>query len=311
MYLIALGAGAAVLLVNATWGRRAPMPPPPGDFAEVAGRRIHYVERPGTEPAVVLLHGMPGTHLDYERVVPQLGAARVIAIDRPGYGWSIGGHLSYEGQVEMVPELLAALGLERAVLAGHSFGGLLALGVAARHPDVVASLALLAPSGGGLRSGPVRKATARLVRTMQRPGMRQLSELTVGGIVRRVGAIVDARFAFAPDPVDHAYASRLNAVTLQDGNLRAMAEDRLAYDARIAWVDSQVPQLDTPAVMLLARGDQPIPIRHGRALAEALRGSEVREVEGGHMLPVVQPTAVAAAIGRARELAATAAARVV
>jgi len=295
---LAFGAPAAVLLLNATWGRRRRKPPPPGRFADIHSRRIHYVERPGEGPAVLLLHGMPGTHLDYERVLPLLDGSRVIAIDRPGYGWSEGGPLNYQEQIDLVPALLAALDLERAVLAGHSFGGLLALGVAARHPDVVAGLALLAPSGGGLRSGPFRTASARLVRVMQRPGLCEISELTVGGLVRRSGAVIDARFAFAPDAVDATYARRLNSVTLHDDNLRAMAEDRLAYDANIAWIDERVPHLDAPSVLLLATGDRPIPIRYGRRLAGALPGTDVVEVPGGHMLPVVQPQAVADAIAR-------------
>ena len=158
--LSALAAGVAV---NNAWGRRSPKPPPPGRFAAVADRRIHYVERPGDGPPVLLLHGMPGTHLDFAGVMAALPHRHTVAVDRPGYGWSEGGPLDYPAQIDLVPELLAALGIERALLAGHSFGGLLALGVAARHPHVAAGLALIAPSGGGLRSGPIRMGAARMV----------------------------------------------------------------------------------------------------------------------------------------------------
>lgn len=172
----------------------------------------------------------------------------------------------------------------------------MALGVAARHPRVVAGLALIAPSGGGLRSGPFRMGAARIVRLMQIPGIRQLAEVTVGGLVRRAGAVIDARFTFAPDPVDRKYAARLNLLTLHDDNLSAMANDRLGYNRNIAWIDQRIPSLDMPVVVLLARGDRPIPIRHGRQLASALPGATVIEVDGGHMLPVVQPDVVAAAV---------------
>ena len=291
--LSALAAGVAV---NNAWGRRSPKPPPPGRFAAVADRRIHYVERPGDGPPVLLLHGMPGTHLDFAGVMAALPNRRIVAIDRPGYGWSEGGPLDYLAQIDLVPELLAALGIERALLAGHSFGGLLALGVAARHPHVAAGLALIAPSGGGLRSAPIRTGAARMVQVMQAPGIRQLAEVTLGGLLRRVGAAIDGRFAFAPDPVDREYAERLNCLTLHDDNLSAMANDRLAYNRNIVWIDERIPSLDVPAVVLLARDDRPIPIRHGRKLANALPGATVVEVDGGHMLPVVQPDIVAAAV---------------
>src|SRR5262249_45146923 len=153
-----------------------------------------------------------------------------------------------------------------------------------RHPQSVAGLALIAPSGGGLRSGPFRMAAARMVRLLQAPAIRPLGEVTVSGLIRRGGAVVDARFAFAPDPVSHDYAARLNHVTLPDDNLAAMANDRLAYNRNIAWIDEQIPALDVPAVILLARGDRPIPIRHGRQLGNTLPGARVVEVEGGHML---------------------------
>src|SRR5262245_59033197 len=72
-------------------------------------------------------------------------------------------------------------------------------------------------------------------------------------------------------------------------DLRAMAEDRLAYDANIAWIDERVPHLNVPSVTLLATADRPIPLRHGRRLAGALPDTHTIEVPGGHMLPVVQP----------------------
>jgi pimeloyl-ACP methyl ester carboxylesterase len=292
---------AVCVALNNTWGRRNPKPPPPGRFADIAGRRIHYAERTGEGPPVMLLHGMPGTHLDFAGVTAALPGQHTVAVDRPGYGWSQGGPLDYDTQIDLIPKLLAALGGERAVLAGHSFGGLLALGVAARHPQIVAGLVLIAPSGGGLRSGPFRTAAARMVRVTQAPGIRPLGEVMVSGLVRRGGALVDARFAFAPDPVNHDYAARLNTLTLHDDNLAAMANDRLVYNRNIAWIDKQIPALDVPAVVLLARGDRPIPIRHGRQVASALRGATVVEVDGGHMLPITQPDVVAAAVRSVRE----------
>src|SRR5262249_9908115 len=279
----------ATLLVNAVWGSRRPKPPAPGKFVEVAGRRIHYTERDGTGVPVLFLHGMPGTHLDFEPVLALMGDARAIAIDRPGYGWSEGGPLTFQEQIDMVPAFLEALNIDRAVLVGHSFGGLLAIGVARKHADVVGSMVLVAPSGGGLRSGPFRLAAARLVTIMQLPGVRHAMALTVGGLIRRVSAEIDLRFAFAPDPPDTGYRARLHELTLPDDNREAMARDRLSYNANIAWIDTQTPLIDVPSITVLATGDRPIPIRHGRQLAGSLPHNRTIELEGGHMIPYVSP----------------------
>ncbi len=283
-----------------------PKPAASGEFVSVAGRRIHYVER-GEGPPVLFLHGMPGTCLDFEHVLPRLSGARSIAIDRPGYGWSEGGPLPYKQQIAMVRELLSVLEIERAVLVGHSFGGLLALGVAHTYPEVVASMVLVAPSGGGVRSGPLRLGAAKLVKVMQRPGLRQLFAGPIGVSFRKASAEIDLRFAFGPDPVDPAYRDRLAEVTLHDDNLDAMAEDRLSYDADVRWIDRHVPTLGVPSALILAVGDRPIPIEHGRKLAAALPNPRVVELPGGHMIPYMHPDTVAGEVTRATEMLSDAA----
>ena len=92
---MALLAGAAALAAAAVWNnaraRRAERDHPPrGRFLEVDGVRLHYLER-GAGPPVVLLHGNVVTAEDYlwsgvlDRVAER---HRVVAIDRPGFGYS-------------------------------------------------------------------------------------------------------------------------------------------------------------------------------------------------------------------------------
>ena len=85
---------------------------------------------------IVLLHGLPGTYKDFEKVTPELPGLHLISIDRPGYGWSRGGWLPYQDEIDLVHELLARLKLAPAILVVQSFGGSLALGVARRYPQV-------------------------------------------------------------------------------------------------------------------------------------------------------------------------------
>jgi len=120
------------------------------------GSRIHYVvAAPGTPapegPAVVFVHGSPGTWEAWTRYLddPELrGRARLLALDRPGFGASSRGEAepSLARQAEAVARVLATEGADRAVIVGHSLGGPVAAQLAVDDPARVAGLVLFAPS---------------------------------------------------------------------------------------------------------------------------------------------------------------------
>lgn len=94
----------------------------------------------GSGPAVVLLHGTSANHAVWEPVGDSLeGRATVIALDQRGHGRSDQPEHGYTGDdfVSDVITVLDALGLERALVAGHSLGGRNAWLAAARHPSRV------------------------------------------------------------------------------------------------------------------------------------------------------------------------------
>src|SRR5580700_8854791 len=106
----------AVVALNWTYGRLPPEPRPTGSFVQIGSLRIHYIERPGTGTAVVLLHGLPGTAKDWEDVTPLLAGHRTIAIDRPGFGYSSGGYVPFARQLEVIDALLHKLHVVRPIL---------------------------------------------------------------------------------------------------------------------------------------------------------------------------------------------------
>jgi pimeloyl-ACP methyl ester carboxylesterase len=148
---VVLAVGALVTLIGAWLIGRAH--PPRGRFVKVRRLRQHVVElgeaRPGAPP-IVLIHGA-GCNLEDMRLAlgERLAARhRVILIDRPGMGWSkrksrAGSSPRY--QAAILREILERLGVERAIIVGHSWGGALAASFALDHPDRTAALALLAP----------------------------------------------------------------------------------------------------------------------------------------------------------------------
>ena len=119
-------------------------------FAQTAeGRTIAYVEA-GAGRDVVLIHGTLMTADDMRLgPMPALSQAfRCIAFDRPGHGWSDhvrGADASLWAQMETIRGAVRALGLERPVICGHSFGGAVALAYAQAHPDEIAGAVALAP----------------------------------------------------------------------------------------------------------------------------------------------------------------------
>jgi pimeloyl-ACP methyl ester carboxylesterase len=119
-----------------------------GHFVESGGTRIHYLDHPGGEPALVLLPGLSASAPIFEDLI---GAGlsprfRAVAVDLRGRGESDGPPAGFDPawpaanytmaeHAGDVLGLLDALGLRRAVLVGHSFGGMLALYLAAHHSE--------------------------------------------------------------------------------------------------------------------------------------------------------------------------------
>lgn len=126
---------------------------PEPEVAEVAGRRLQYL-RAGEDAAepLLLLPGFGGDLGNFLFNQEELSRDRTVyALDLPGQGGSskdVGsGDLAFF--VAAVTGLMDRLGIERAHLAGHSMGGLIAAGVALEQPRRVASLSLIASAGLG------------------------------------------------------------------------------------------------------------------------------------------------------------------
>jgi pimeloyl-ACP methyl ester carboxylesterase len=295
---------AVVLLVvltavNLTVAKLPPMPAADGKYISVRGKDIHYFEQPGQGTPVVMIHGLPGTHKDFDRVMAHLQGMHVISIDRPGFGWSKGGWLPYQDQIDLVHEMLTQLKLSPAIVVGHSFGGTLALGLSRRYPQDVAKMILVAPGGGGLRSTTMDLLNAHYIRFSQLPVISTVIAVTVGDLIKRVAATSGAGHAFEPKPVDPDYERRLLSVTMTPGNLAALASDHLQFDDTARWVDDNVAQIHVPSVVIAALDDKLVSIDHVRRLADALPQTQLITVDGNHMIPYTHPDVIAAQVRNA------------
>jgi len=143
----------------------------PGDFAGLKRGRTHYhwhgpEGRSENGPVTVCVHGLTTPSFVWAGLVPGLvaGGRRVLTYDLYGRGYSDrpGGAQDAGFFVGQLEELLADQGVDEPVtLIGYSMGGAIVTAFAARHPDRLRELVLIAPAGLGHDLGPVARVVAR------------------------------------------------------------------------------------------------------------------------------------------------------
>ena len=140
--------GLWVVLAMLVWlpvQSRADIAPDNWHWARVHGHRIYYAVQ-GTGRTLVLLHGGgdSGEH-SFEQQIELLSAHhRIIAPDQVGQGRTpdVAGALSYTGMMQDTAELLQGMKIHRVDVIGFSDGGIIALMLAARHPELVRRLVI-------------------------------------------------------------------------------------------------------------------------------------------------------------------------
>ena len=123
-------------------------------YTMVNGHRIHYfdikdfhAERGERKPPVIMIHGLGSSQNYYMSVIPELQEYRCIALSTYGAALSKskGEELSLEQLADDVVGVMDNLEIPKAVIAGHSMGGPMALTVAAKHPDRVVGVVGIGP----------------------------------------------------------------------------------------------------------------------------------------------------------------------
>lgn len=295
---ILLGLLLGVTIVNLTVARMPAEPPlPPGSkFVELSGKRIHYVERPGKGPAVVMIHGMPGTWGDWDAVAERLKGRHTIQIDRPGYAFSSEGYVPFDEQIALVNQLSHKLGLKQPVIAGHSYGGAMALMYSFKYPGQYSGIVAVDPAVSAADLSFKSKAQARYIGLMELPVLRQLGAITVGNIVRRVSMNIGGKEAFSPDPVDPGWSERALALNARYRDLDALGEEILAAPRVLRTLTDTMPRIHAPVRIIQGQGDELVKTGSVRVASKLMRNAHLSVLPGGHMQTYVHPDEVAKAI---------------
>ena len=300
----ALWVGAALLAASALFVRarvrRAERDhPPTGRFIDVDGVRLHYFER-GSGDAIVLLHGNGTMALDFVLAGTLDAAARsghrVIAFDRPGFGYSTrpaGRRWTPHAQAELLAAAMRRLGVERATVLGHSWGTLVALAMARAHPERVRRLVLVSgyyfplPRLDAVMSIP---PTLPLIGTLMRHTTSPLIGRLIWGLVMRR--------MFGPPEVPPSFAAYPTWLSLRPGQLRAAAAEGASM-VLAAWrLQPHYGELRMPVSIIAGTRDRQVgAFRHSERLHGVIKGSTLTLVPGqGHMLQHLAPEAVEAAL---------------
>jgi pimeloyl-ACP methyl ester carboxylesterase len=149
MLVLTLGAGYDTVTGQAKRSAQVQTEAVPAGFAsataQVNGTILHYVAG-GQGPALILIHGFPENWSAYAKIMPRLASQyRVVAVDLRGIGGSKSTEGGYDAatMAEDVHQLAQTLGLDRAYIVGHDFGGWVAYALARLHPGTVRGAMIL------------------------------------------------------------------------------------------------------------------------------------------------------------------------
>lgn len=288
--MIAVLAGLALVILAYSFAYTAWIEarvPPIGSFVQTSGGKVHVIERGLSDadaPVMVFIHGASGSGREgLITLAPGLeDKGRILLPDRPGLGWSERPDTGWQlgVQAAMLAEALRASGVQRAVIVGHSFGGAVSLRLALDHPDLVASLVLLAPASHPFPAG-VATYNVLGAHPVIGPAFVHLVPI-VGPMMARNGI----RTVFAPNPVMPGYAEKLGlGLTFRPGNFRNNARDIAAAAAEFGEQAKRYPNLRMPISILSGSKDHVLwPSIHAAGIRRDVPHTELIILpETGHM----------------------------
>ena len=288
LVIAAAGLAASAIYVREETRRSEREYPPTGRFMTVAGVRLHFIDTGGSDPVLVLLHGNGAMIADMEisgLVNEAAKRYRVIAFDRPGYGYSDRPRDKAWGpkdQASLFREAFIRLGLAPALVFGHSWGTQVAAALALDHPDSVAGLVLA--SGYYF---PTPRADGIMALPASTPVLGDLLRHTVSPLIAQLAAPGMFRKMFAPQPVPPRFAAEFPVgLTLRPSQLRASSEETALMVPAAAELEGRYRELRLPVCIMAGNDDRIVDTNHQSVrLHEVMSQSELRVLPGlGHML---------------------------
>jgi pimeloyl-ACP methyl ester carboxylesterase len=254
------------------------------------GVELVYWSWPGDDPPVLLLHGIGNYGRYWDLFADAIaGRLRLVAPDARGHGESGRPRDGYAPE-DFVADALAVLdaaGIERAVLVGHSMGGLHSIHLAARHPERVNALAIVDASPEPMPAGSERARrllTERPARFADRADARAYLERTSAGYT---DAVYRNRLEFAFRGEDGGLVWRSDPEALE-----AIMSGRSSHDDRWA----ALREIRTPTLVVRGTRSNVLADDVSRRMVRELPDARLLELDAGHNVALERPRELADAV---------------
>lgn len=263
-------------------------------------RTLHHVDYGGAGPTIVLVHGLGGSHLNWDLLAPKLTSrGRVLAVDLPGFGMSPppGRPATVRSNVNVLAGFVREVCDPPVVLVGNSMGGLISILLTARMPELVRGLVLLDPALPAPTHILRSPATAATLAVHALPGVgerlrrnrrqRLGARATVQETLRLCGVDQDALPA--------ELVARSVALVERQSDVAGMDRAFLSASRSLGWslartraYRAAMSSIAAPVLLVHGDVDQLVPVAAARATARLRPEWRYVELAGVGHLPQLQ-----------------------